>query len=101
MVNSEDVFLVIDKGNRVRSTAVTDGNARSSRSHAIFMVGVTVVNDTDGITRTSDLYLVDLAGSEKVQPLLCLNDFQSVGPLLFLVCAVVQHCCRGAAPGSC
>ena len=62
----EDVFLLIRKGNAVRFTAATEGNAKSSRSHAIFQVKLTVTDKELKLTRTSDLSLVDLAGSEKV-----------------------------------
>lgn len=61
-----DVLAVIEKGNKIRATATTEANKKSSRSHAIFLVKLTVLNTLDGMTRSSTMYLVDLAGSEKV-----------------------------------
>jgi hypothetical protein len=82
----DEVMTILVRGNMVRSTAATDGNQRSSRSHAIFIVEVMVTDTTAGLTRSSELYLVDLAGSESVGVMPC---------SVLWVCAV--HCCHREA----
>lgn len=41
-------------------------NAESSRSHSLFVITITMLNNDDGSCKTGKLYLVDLAGSEKI-----------------------------------
>ena len=65
---------LIDKGNQQRVTACTSMNEKSSRSHAVFTINVTVdenvkLSKNGRITssqRTAVVNLVDLAGSERV-----------------------------------
>ena len=54
-------------GDRRRSTASTNMNEHSSRSHAIFRLRIESreKNDEDECIKTSQLNLVDLAGSER------------------------------------
>ncbi|ORC86268.1 putative kinesin K39, partial [Trypanosoma theileri] len=69
-----DVVELIEAGNRVRHTAATKMNDRSSRSHAIFMLMlreersmVTATGQTITTAgKNSRMNLVDLAGSERV-----------------------------------
>lgn len=49
-----------------RATASTDMNAVSSRSHSIFSLYLTGVNDELGAVVTGSLHLCDLAGSERI-----------------------------------
>ncbi len=58
--SAEELMAIIVRGEKHRSVAHTEMNARSSRSHSIFIVTVAQPN------KTSKLVLVDLAGSEKV-----------------------------------
>ncbi|KAH9597880.1 Kinesin motor domain [Trypanosoma melophagium] len=70
----DDVVELIEAGNRVRHTAATKMNDRSSRSHAIFMLMlreersmVTATGQTITTAgKNSRMNLVDLAGSERV-----------------------------------
>ena len=62
------------RGNGARRTAATNMNERSSRSHAIFLIGITqtrIGEDKQGgmsaTDRSSKVALVDLAGSERVE----------------------------------
>lgn len=66
-VNSvKDVVKLLKKGNESRSTAATDMNEHSSRSHMVLTVDV--VSGIQGEEpSTGTLYLVDLAGSERVR----------------------------------
>lgn len=50
-------------GNKNRTTAFTQMNASSSRSHAAYIL--TVVKHAAGVKTTSSLYMIDLAGSER------------------------------------
>jgi len=59
----EEVFNVLWKGARNRAMASTNMNERSSRSHTIFGVRLTVA--LGGVVRRSKINLVDLAGSER------------------------------------
>ena len=66
MTSVKDVIKLLKKGNENRSTAATEMNAHSSRSHMVLSVSVSC-----GVTREDPtkgtLYLVDLAGSERAR----------------------------------
>jgi len=64
--DKEDVERLLGLGELNRTTAFTEMNAESSRSHSIFSVHVTS-KAKDGTSKTGILSLVDLAGSEKVK----------------------------------
>eukprot|EP00794_Sanderia_malayensis_P019043 gene19043-20956_t len=64
--NVDDVNNVFSLGHKNRSTASTNMNEHSSRSHAILVINI-VGENINTATRTSGrLNLVDLAGSERV-----------------------------------
>eukprot|EP01034_Spumella_vulgaris_P021570 gene21570-27608_t len=66
--NEDDLNRMLDKGLTQRTTASTNMNAESSRSHSIFTVIVEMsTKDADGkeMLRVGKLNLVDLAGSER------------------------------------
>lgn len=60
----EDVFEIIDRGDKVRKVAATKMNAGSSRSHSVLSIYLEQTNP-EGVKITSQLNLVDLAGSER------------------------------------
>jgi kinesin family protein C2/C3 len=66
LTSVKDVIKLLKKGNGNRSTAATEMNAHSSRSHMVLSVsvccGITLEDPTKGT-----LYLVDLAGSERAR----------------------------------
>lgn len=62
----EDLFELLKVGQMNRAVAGTNQNARSSRSHTIFVLDVEQKNG-DGSTKTARLNLVDLAGSERIE----------------------------------
>lgn len=62
----EDVNEVIKRGNNNRSSATTDMNEHSSRSHSLLRISVRCMNNVSFITTVGKLTLVDLAGSERV-----------------------------------
>lgn len=62
----EDVNEIFATGKTRRTTATTDMNAHSSRSHALLCVTVIGENQITGQRTTGKLNLVDLAGSEKI-----------------------------------
>ncbi|XP_036371882.1 kinesin-like protein KIFC1 isoform X1 [Megalops cyprinoides] len=67
-VTSEDeVCNLILLANQNRSTARTNMNDHSSRSHSVFQLDIEGENVDRGVKCKSSLCLVDLAGSERVQ----------------------------------
>jgi len=60
-----DVEALLDAGSANRSTAATDMNEHSSRSHLLVQIFGCVTNPS-GKTTNSTITLVDLAGSERV-----------------------------------
>lgn len=66
-VSSADaMFALLRKGLNRRVTFATAMNERSSRSHAIFSIGVVQNDRVNGTTRSSILTFADLAGSERL-----------------------------------
>eukprot|EP01063_Lacrimia_lanifica_P022486 TRINITY_DN3005_c0_g2_i4.p1 TRINITY_DN3005_c0_g2~~TRINITY_DN3005_c0_g2_i4.p1 ORF type:complete len:2237 (+),score=915.86 TRINITY_DN3005_c0_g2_i4:640-6711(+) len=66
----QEVFRIMHDGNKLRTTAATNMNAHSSRSHALFQLQVSqeiLMEDCDEVlsSKTARLNLVDLAGSER------------------------------------
>ncbi|CAD5122012.1 DgyrCDS10466 [Dimorphilus gyrociliatus] len=63
----DDILELMDCGNTHRTTASTNMNDTSSRSHAIFTVNFTQAKFTGNIPSetSSKIHLVDLAGSER------------------------------------
>ncbi len=59
-----DVIKILAKGSSRRTTASTQMNAESSRSHLICSLVVKLTNRRSGTTSIGKLTLVDLAGSE-------------------------------------
>lgn len=64
--SADDINEVFQIGHKNRSTASTDMNERSSRSHALLCVTVTGINKRTKTRTIGRLNLVDLAGSERV-----------------------------------
>jgi len=64
--SEQEIFDAIRVGNVNRTTAATEMNAHSSRSHLVFILTVEQKNLTDRTVKSGKLYLVDLAGSEKI-----------------------------------
>ncbi|XP_045187061.2 kinesin-like protein KIF16B isoform X2 [Mercenaria mercenaria] len=62
-----EIESLMQKGNSVRTTASTNMNDVSSRSHALFTIVFTQATIKDGIPseKMSKVHLVDLAGSER------------------------------------
>ena len=62
----DDVYRLMDLGQKSRATASTNMNQESSRSHSIFLITVKQIDVNTKSQKMGMLYLVDLAGSEKV-----------------------------------
>ena len=71
--NSNDIYVLLEKGTQNRATSSTAMNEISSRSHAIFIITLeqtTSIKDNNNnnySTKISKLNLVDLAGSERTK----------------------------------
>lgn len=64
--SEEQIQRLIDKSMRNRSTAATQANERSSRSHSVFRLQIEGHNASTGQKLNGLLNLVDLAGSERL-----------------------------------
>ncbi|EDQ88488.1 uncharacterized protein MONBRDRAFT_8985 [Monosiga brevicollis MX1] len=62
----QEIFDVMEMGDRNRSVGATQMNTDSSRSHLLFRITVKGVNKISKQTTQGTLTLVDLAGSERV-----------------------------------
>ncbi|KAJ0404632.1 hypothetical protein P43SY_009845 [Pythium insidiosum] len=62
----DEVFDLIKRGNKNRSTHATDMNEHSSRSHSILSIQLKSVNLVTSSVANGRLFLVDLAGSERL-----------------------------------
>ncbi len=69
VLNSNDIFEILQRGIQQRATAATNMNKNSSRSHSIFTMKIMIKEcnvDGEEVVRHGQLNLVDLAGSECV-----------------------------------
>jgi kinesin family protein C1 len=62
----EAVHELLKKADQFRSVAATKANARSSRSHSVFILKLVGTNSKTDESCTGTLNLVDLAGSERL-----------------------------------
>ncbi|KAK3573696.1 hypothetical protein QTP86_032056 [Hemibagrus guttatus] len=67
VTTEEEVYKLINLANQNRSTARTNVNDHSSRSHSIFRLDIVGENIGRDTKCNSSLCLVDLAGSERIQ----------------------------------
>ncbi|XP_063729758.1 kinesin-like protein KIF13A [Symsagittifera roscoffensis] len=67
VTSSEDIYDLIEVGNRSRTVAATNMNSESSRSHAVFTIFLSqqITNKQMTGEKASRISLVDLAGSER------------------------------------
>ena len=67
VMDYNDILALMETGNNVRTTASTNMNDTSSRSHAIFTIKFVNAGFCQGIPHetVSKIHLVDLAGSER------------------------------------
>jgi kinesin family member C1 len=66
VAGAKDVRSLMEVALAARSTAATNSNANSSRSHCVFTLKITMEHKAAGLKRSGILNLVDLAGSERV-----------------------------------
>lgn len=64
--SEEDVDSLLKRANKLRSTASTAANERSSRSHSVFIIFLKGSNHLTNEHSEGVLNLVDLAGSERI-----------------------------------
>ena len=94
-----DVLELIQVGSLARSTASTNMNAMSSRSHVVVTI-TTTQRRMDGSTIRAKLHLVDLAGSERVGKTAAkgstLREAQSINQSL----SALGNCMRALTTGN-
>ncbi|KAH1013631.1 hypothetical protein HUJ04_002597 [Dendroctonus ponderosae] len=61
----EELFSLLEQGNKRRTQHPTDANAESSRSHAVFQVYIQMTIKANREIRRAKLSMIDLAGSER------------------------------------
>uniref|UniRef100_A0A8C2WPY6 Si:rp71-84d9.1 n=1 Tax=Cyclopterus lumpus TaxID=8103 RepID=A0A8C2WPY6_CYCLU len=64
-VPCDSVEQLMEQGTRTRTTAATNMNANSSRSHMLIILQLKQIFSKESITKQSNINLVDLAGSER------------------------------------
>lgn len=74
LTNRDMVSKLLKRASKLRSTAATGLNERSSRSHSIFMIYIHGYNSLTGEECHGKLNLVDLAGSERISSSLVTGD---------------------------
>jgi hypothetical protein len=96
-----DVMKIFAKGSQRRTTASTQMNAESSRSHLICCLIVKLTNRRTGGQSVGKLTLVDLAGSERVDKSGAagevLKEAQSINKSLSAIGDVISSLTQGAA----
>jgi hypothetical protein len=100
ITNFDEALEILKAGIRNRTTSATKMNVDSSRSHAIFRIGMTMASEDDTETRCS-LLLVDLAGSESgAESGLALDQQKKINLSLTSLGKVIYSLtegCRGAS----
>ena len=76
MTSPSEVETFLEMGIKNRATASTNMNEHSSRSHLIYTIYLTGINQIENITFTSKLHLIDLAGSERLSKSAVSGDTQ-------------------------
>lgn len=61
----DDMLIVMNQGNKNRTTGFTNMNEHSSRSHAVFLIKIEMCEMDSTVIKVGCLNLVDLAGSER------------------------------------
>jgi hypothetical protein len=96
-----EVMKIFAKGSQRRTTASTQMNAESSRSHLICCIIVKLTNRRTGGQSVGKLTLVDLAGSERVDKSGAagevLKEAQSINKSLSAIGDVISSLTQGAA----
>jgi hypothetical protein len=97
VASSGEIMSLLAAGEKYRSTAATDMNEVSSRSHSLLIVVVSM-KLKDGSSRVGKLNLADLAGSERIE---VSNDALHTllwRPSLFFSCCSLFVCSLRVAP---
>ena len=76
VTSPSEVETFLEMGIKNRSTASTNMNEHSSRSHLIYTIYLSGINLIENISFTSKLHLIDLAGSERLSKSAVAGDTQ-------------------------
>ncbi|CAD8137135.1 unnamed protein product [Paramecium octaurelia] len=79
VMNPQDMLQILNKGGTHRTTAATQMNLNSSRSHAIFTIYFKINPESEEESLSAKFHFVDLAGSERLKKTLAIGKQMEEG----------------------
>ncbi len=98
--NADQLYGLLNLGNKNRTQHPTDRNSESSRSHAIFQIHIRMIDRNTSMERTVKLSMIDLAGSETVVSTKCVGLRFKEGASINKSLLTLGHCINNLADGS-
>ncbi|CAH0547633.1 unnamed protein product [Brassicogethes aeneus] len=95
----DELFLLLESGNKNRTQHPTDANAESSRSHAVFQVYLQMTTRCTREVRTAKLSMIDLAGSERGSATGCVGARFAEGANINKSLLALGNCINSLADG--
>lgn len=86
----EDIYDIIDRGDKIRKVAATKMNAGSSRSHSVLSIYLSQTSP-EGVKMLSQLNMVDLAGSERLSKTEATGETMKQGTLINLSLTILAQ----------
>lgn len=94
VASRDEMYEIFKIGTENRSVGFTNMNAKSSRSHSLFIVTIFQRNNKTESTKAGKLYFVDLAGSEKLSKTgaegQCLEEAKNINKSLMVLGMVIN-----------
>ncbi|CAD8059350.1 unnamed protein product [Paramecium sonneborni] len=79
VINPQDMLQILNKGGTHRTTAATQMNLNSSRSHAIFTIYFEINRESEEGSLNAKFHFVDLAGSERLKKTMAIGKQMEEG----------------------
>lgn len=99
IVEVDELFKLLEEGNKNRTQHPTDANAESSRSHAVFQVYLQMKFKATSEVRTAKLSMIDLAGSERASATGCVGARFTEGANINKSLLALGNCINSLADG--
>lgn len=96
---ADQLYDLLNLGNKNRTQHPTDANAESSRSHAIFQVHIRMTDIRTSVKRTVKLSMIDLAGSERAASTKCMGLRFKEGASINKSLLALGNCINNLADG--